>query len=103
MTNAILTRAAFLVTVAMYRLVVWAGRVPIWAACAIMLVSVNGVPQARATDSNIVFDNTPNTNGGLGFTQLPYGAEVTLSGANRRITEIDLGVGRTRQSGDCRF
>ncbi len=93
MNNSIVSHTANLRTAAIPRLLASIGGVIIRTVGAMILVGVCGVPQATATGTAIVFDNTPNTNGGLGFTQLPYGAEVTLSGANRRITEIDLGVG----------
>ncbi len=103
MMSSTVTQTTRLVAATMHRLVLSFGRILRWAAWAIVPVVFGGSAPAWASEPSIVFDNTQNSNGGLGFTALPYGAEVTLAGTNRVVNEIDLGVSRQGSPGTADF
>src|SRR5208282_1395828 len=103
MMSSTVTQTTRLVAATMHRLVLSFGRILRWTAWAIVPVVFGGSAPAWASEPSIVFDNTQNSNGGLGFTALPYGAEVTLAGTNRVVNEIDLGVSRQGSPGTADF
>ena len=92
MTNSMLTHAAYSLTLAMHRLVASIGGVLIWAAGAIMLISVCCSPQARAADSKIVFDyaafceeNATRQDCFYDASLLPYPKEAIITAIERQI------------------
>jgi hypothetical protein len=62
------------------------------------------LPRGECVSAEIVFDNTSSSRDGVfAGTALPEGNQVTLSGTNRIVTEIDLLVSRQGYPGTADF